>query len=184
MALPVHAQRVVPTMKNTPMEGQPENYLISDAGSTSVWRTALLEKVSAPRESRSSLAISTRSPLGHELRGLESHLSWGYVVGGCEELLRRLCRVGPAASLRVPDLEAVEMKPRQAPVLTAKQTHWVVGRDNCAAAIAHVPEARTAPPQFDRVRSWKETAFDPMSNELPDDIRNHDGSVTTPATPD
>jgi hypothetical protein len=75
------------------------------------------------------------------------------------------------------------MKSRQAPVLAAKKTHWVVGRDCCAAAIAHVPEARTAPPQLDRVRSGKQTAFDPMSNEFPNDIRNHDGSVSTSAIP-
>ena len=95
-----------------------------------------------------------------------------------EVLLRQRCRVGPDASLRVPDLEAVEMKSRQAPVLIAKKTHWVVGRDRCAAAVAHVPEARAAPPQLDRVRSWEQTEFDPMSNEFPKRHQNHNGSVT------
>jgi hypothetical protein len=70
------------------------------------------------------------------------------------------------------------MKARQAPVLAADQAHWVVGRDNSAAAIAKVPEARTALPQLDRVRSRKETAFDPMSNALSNNIRTHYDTVT------
>jgi hypothetical protein len=47
-----------------------------------------------------------------------------------------------------------------------------------------VPEARAALPKLNRMRSWKETAFDPMSNALSNalsndiDIRNHDHSVT------
>jgi hypothetical protein len=105
------------------------------------------------------------------------------VVDGCEERLRRLCRVGPDASLRVPDLEAVEMKPRQAPVLTAQQRHGGAGRDRCAAAIAHVSEARTAPPQLNRARSRKQTAFDPISYALSHDIGNHHGSGNTSARP-
>jgi hypothetical protein len=98
-------------------------------------------------------------------------------------LLRRLCLVGSGACLRVPDLEAVEVKPRQAPVLAAQQTHWVIGRDSRAAAIAHVPEARTALPQLNRARSRKQTAFDPISYALSHDIGNHHGSGNTSAGP-
>jgi hypothetical protein len=72
------------------------------------------------------------------------------------------------------------MKTNQALLLTADQAHWIIGRDNSAAAIAKVPEARAALPKLNRMRSWKETAFDPMSNALSNDIdiRNHDHSVT------
>src|SRR5215831_13333012 len=93
--------------------------------------------------------------------------------------LRRLCRFSPDASLRLPDLEAVPMKAIQTPVLAAKQAHGLVGRNRCAAAITLAPEVRSALPHLNRVLSWKQTAFDPMSNEVPN-IRNHDGSVTRP----
>src|SRR5262245_64548478 len=75
------------------------------------------------------------------------------------------------------------MKPYQVPVLTAQQAHWVIGRDSRTAAIAHMPEACTAPPQLNRVRSWKQTAFNPMSYELSHDVRNHNGSANTSARP-
>src|SRR5262249_54080195 len=96
--------------------------------------------------------------------------------------LRPLCRVG-GASLRVPDLEAVPMKTIQPPVRTTKKAHWLIGRDRRIAAIALVPEARTAPPELNRVRSWKQAASDPMSNEFTSDTRNHDTQHYIPATP-
>ena len=172
------------------MEGQPGNYLISDAGSTSVSRTALLEE--RIRSARIGQLPNDFHRFAAEPRAFVAGAA--PVVGICRVdvyksrrrcgvLLRRLCLVGSGASLRVPDLEAVQVKPRQAPVLAAQQAYWVIGRDSRAAAIAHVPEARTAPPQLNRARSWKQTAFDPISDELSHDIGNHHGSVNTSARP-
>src|SRR5262249_8486316 len=101
---------------------------------------------------------------------------------GCEELVTLLCRVGPDASLRIPDLEAVPMKTIQTPVLTAQKAHGVIHRDSGVATVTPLAEACTLP-KLNRVRSWKQTVFDPMSNEFPNDIRNHDGSVSTSPIP-
>jgi len=70
------------------------------------------------------------------------------------------------------------MKTIQPPVRTTKKAHWLIGRDRRIAAIALVPEARTAPPELNRVRSWKQAASEPMSNEFTSDIWNHDDSIT------
>src|SRR5262245_26811370 len=88
-------------------------------------------------------------------------------------MLRRWCRVNDHACLRAPHLEALEMKTHQSPVLTAEQSHWLIGRDGGAAAIAYLPEARTALPQLNRVPPREATASDPLSYEFFDGIRNH-----------
>jgi hypothetical protein len=171
--------------EGTPMEGQPGNYLISDAGSTSVSRTALLEQ-------RIRSARIRQLPNDFHLFAVEPRAFVAGappVVGMCRVdvyksrrrrgvLLRRLCLVGPSAPLGVPDLKALQVKPRQVPVLSTQQAHWVIGRDSRAAAIAHVPEARTAPPQLDRACSWKQTAFNPISYAL----SHESGTMTAPIT--
>ena len=98
-------------------------------------------------------------------------------------LLRGLCLVGPGASFRVPGLEAVQMKPRQAPVLSTRQAHGVIARDDGAAPIASVAEASTTLPQLDRVVPRKVTQCDPMSNEISHDIRDHHGQLYIFAAP-
>src|SRR4030095_3774476 len=80
----------------------------------------------------------------------------------CGVMLCRWCRVNDDALLRVPHLEAVQMKTHQAPVLPAEQAHWLIGRDGGAAAIAYVVEARTALPQLNRVLPREVTASDPI----------------------
>ena len=75
--------------------------------------------------------------------------------------------------LEVPDLVTIEVKPDQAPALTAEQKHWVIARDSCAAAITYMPEAGAAVPKLYRVLPREVTPCDPMSNEIPNDIRNH-----------
>jgi hypothetical protein len=88
---------------------------------------------------------------------------------GC---VRCLLVVLPRASLSVPDLKTVAVKPNRSPVVATDQPHRLSCRDRGTASIAGLPEAGTVP-QLNRALAREATFVDPMSNELSDDIRNH-----------
>jgi hypothetical protein len=60
----------------------------------------------------------------------------------------------------------------RSPIIRANQTHRVSGRDCDTATIAGLPEARTVP-QLDRTITRKAAIFNPVTNELSNDVWSH-----------
>ena len=68
------------------------------------------------------------------------------------------------------------MQANRSPIIRANQTHRVSGRDYDTATIAGLPEAR-AVPQLDRAITRKAAGFNPVPNELSNDIWSHASRV-------
>jgi hypothetical protein len=64
------------------------------------------------------------------------------------------------------------MQPNQFPVIGAHQAHPIRSRDREAAPIAGLSEAGRLP-QFNRATAGKGATFNPASNALSDDVRDH-----------
>jgi hypothetical protein len=82
--------------------------------------------------------------------------------------------VVPGLPLSIPDLKAVGVKTKRSPTIRAKQAHPVSRRDREPASIAGLTEAvAVTVPKLNRAVTRKAAIFDPVPNELSNNIWGH-----------
>jgi hypothetical protein len=82
--------------------------------------------------------------------------------------------VVPDLPLGIPDLKAVDVKAKRSPIIPANQAHPVSCCDREPASIAGVTEdVAVTVPKLNRAVTRKAAIFDPVPNELSNNIWGH-----------